>query len=179
VSVLSGNAAGVNGMKISRKFTIIVAILIIGIWFIGSVINYFTYYMGSDVFLVQKFDGRRVMNVTTEKSNALNMTNMTNMTNLTGEEVRELIGYPENVTKITTDELKEYPALENALNGEDCIKSGSYPSGSYSSLCKITPENSKKIEKFIDSKRNSTFSTCFKIDEKYGEDCYTFAFKRP
>ncbi|MCZ7399017.1 MAG: hypothetical protein O8C62_04945 [Candidatus Methanoperedens sp.] len=155
-------------MKIFRKLIIIVAILIIGIWFIGSVINYYTYYMGSDVFLVQKFDAHRVMNITTEKSNALNMTN------LTEEEVRELIGYPENVTKITTDELKEYPALENALNGEDCIKSGSY-----SSLCKITPENSKKIEKFIDSKRNSTFSTCFKIDEMYGEDCYTFAFKRP
>lgn len=154
-------------MKISRKL-MIVAILIIGIWFIGTVINYYTYYMSSDVFLVQKFDARRVMNITAEKSNALNMTN------LTEEEVIEVIGYPENVTKITTDELNEYPALENALNGEDCIKRGSY-----SSLCKITPKNFKKIEKFIDSKRNSTFSTCFKIDEKYGEDCYTFAFNRP
>lgn len=154
-------------MKISRKL-MIVAILIIGIWFIGTVINYYTYYMSSDVFLVQKFDTRRVMNITAEKSNALNMTN------LTEQEVIEVIGYPENVTKITTDELNEYPALENALNGEGCIKRGSY-----SSLCKITPENLKKIEKFIDSKRNSTVSTCFKIDEKYGEDCYTFAFNRP
>lgn len=155
-------------MKISKKLVITVAILIIGIWFIGSVINYYTYYMGPDVFLVQKYDANRVMNITAEKSNALNMTN------LPEEEVRMLIGYPENVTTITTDELNEYPALENALNGVDCIKSGSY-----SSLCKITPENSTKIEKFIDGKRNSTFSTCFKIDEKFGEACYTFAFKRP
>ncbi len=155
-------------MKISGKLIIIVAILIIGIWFIGSFINYYTYYMGPNVFLVQKYDTNRVKNITAEKSNALNTTN------LPEEEVRKLIGYPENVTTITTDELNGYPALENALKGEDCITSGSY-----SSLCKTTQKNMEKIEKFIDSKRNSTFSTCFKIDEKFGEDCYTFAFKRP
>ena len=81
--------------------------------------------------------------------------------------------HPENVINITKDELKEYTALEKAINGVDCIEPG--PN---SSLCKAaSTEDFNKIKNFIDSRRKSPGDTCFNF-EKY-EGCYKFNFVRP
>jgi hypothetical protein len=129
-----------------KKMFAVFIMTILGIWLASFAITYFTYYMGPDIFQVLKYDDRRVPSISAD---------------------------PENVTNITKDELKEYTALEKAINGVDCIE----PSPN-SSLCKAaSTEDFNKIRNFIDSRRNSTVSTCFKF-EKY-EDCYTFSFARP
>ena len=154
-----------------KKMFVVFIMTILSIWLASFAITYFTYYMGPDIFQVRKYDDRRVPYISAEKSNAFN--NPITLTNLTEEEIHLLSSYPENVINITKDELKEYPALEKAINGVDCIE----PSPN-SSLCKAaSTEDFNKIRNFIDSRRNSTVSTCFKF-EKY-EDCYTFSFARP
>lgn len=142
-----------------------------GIWLGSFAITYFTYYMGPDIFQVRKYDDRRVPYISAEKARVFSGQEL--LGNLTGKELEVLISYPENVTNITKDELKEYRALEKAINGVDCIE----PSPN-SSLCKAASmDDFNRIKNFIDSKRNSTVNSCFKF-EKY-ENCYTFSFARP
>ncbi len=154
-----------------KKMFVVFIVTVIGIWLASVAINYYTYYMGPDIFEVQEFDASRVPNISAEKSNAFN--NPSILTNLTEEEFVLLSSYPENGTNITLDDLKEYPSLEKSINGVDCIKSGSY-----TSLCKAASmEDFNNIRNFIESKRNLTVRTCYKF-EKY-ENCYTFSFARP
>ena len=144
---------------------------ILGIWLASFAITYFTYYMGPDIFQVLKYDDRRVPSISAEKAKFFG--DPEPFGNFTDKEIAVLISYPENVTNITKDELKEYTALEKAINGVDCIE----PSPN-SSLCKAaSTEDFNKIKNFIDSRRNSTVHNCFKF-EKY-EGCYSFNFLRP
>lgn len=154
-----------------KKMFAVFIMTILGIWLASFAITYFTYYVGPDIFQVRKYDDRRVPSISAEKAKVFGDLEL--LGNLTDKEFAVLTSYPENVTNITKDELKEYTALEKAINGVDCIE----PSPN-SSLCKAaSTEDFNKIRNFIDSRRNSTVSTCFKF-EKY-EDCYTFSFARP
>ena len=153
----------------NKKKIFIIAILVIGVaWF---AITYFTYYLGPDIFQVLEYDDHRVPYISAEKAKIFGDPEL--LGTLTNEEFQVLTSYPENVTNITIDELKEYPALEKAINGVDCIELSSN-----SLLCKAaSTEDFNKIRNFIDSRRNSTVSTCFKF-EQY-ENCYSFNFVRP
>jgi len=87
--------------------------------------------------------------------------------------------YIYTVVNITSEELKKYPTLESALNGEICVE---YVSGTDSWLCKVTHDDWEKIKDFIDSKRtrdNGTAPFCFNFGKMYGDACYSFAFVKP
>jgi hypothetical protein len=158
-------------MKIKKKMFVVFIMTILSIWLASFAITYFTYYMGPDIFQVRKYDDRRVLSISAEKAKVFGYPEL--LGNLTREEIQVITSYPENVINITKDELKEYPALEKAINGVDCIE----PSPN-SSLCKAaSTEDFNKIRNFIYSKLNSTVSSCFKL-KKY-ENCYTFSFARP
>lgn len=78
------------------------------------------------------------------------------------------------VINITPEELSKYPVLENEI--KYCVdKIGYY------SICKVSKDDWHKIKNFIDDKRdkNTSYSSCFKFGEKYGDFCYQFSFIRP
>lgn len=55
--------------------------------------------------------------------------------------------------EVTADELKVYPALEKALNGEGCTKYESYENSWY---CKIDPEEWRSLVEFFEKKRQDS-----------------------
>lgn len=77
------------------------------------------------------------------------------------------------VVNITPEELSKIPVLEKEII--DCAdKMGYY------SICKVSKDDWHKIKNFIDNKReNTSYPSCFKFGEKYGETCYMFNFIRP
>lgn len=70
---------------------------------------------------------------------------------------------PGQYVELTEEELKEYPALEKAINGSGCIKKD----GNYW-RCKINSNELGRTMTFTNEKRqNNPGETFFKVGEKY------------
>ena len=75
-----------------------------------------------------------------------------------------------NAINVTTEELKNYPAIERVINGKGCSESGA--------LCIITHDEWNKTKNFIDNKFiNNPKGECFKLGNHDG--FYSLAFNRP
>jgi hypothetical protein len=75
-----------------------------------------------------------------------------------------------NVINVTTEELKNYPAIERVINGKGCSESGG--------LCIIPQDEWNKTKNFIDNKYvNNPKGECFKFGNHDG--FYSLAFNRP
>lgn len=75
-----------------------------------------------------------------------------------------------NVINVTTEELKNYPAIERVINGKGCSESGA--------LCIITRDEWNKTKNFIDNKFiDNPKGECFKLGNHDG--FYSLAFNRP
>ena len=71
---------------------------------------------------------------------------------------------PGEYTELTAEELKEYPALKKAINGEGCKK---VDENSWN--CKLGSDEFYRTMDFINDKRKQARYEFFKVGDKYYE----------